>query len=102
MPGSRKLSGIGTLGQLLREDPQTAAEAFEWSRKAAEQGIWAAMFDVAWNYNKGIGVEQNLDLALRWYRKVARLRGDEVSRRNVAVLGGPWWRRLFTSKAIRR
>jgi len=58
-----------TLGSLLREDPSTAAEGLDLIKKAAEQGIWSAMFNLAVAYETGNDVSQNLDLALQWYQK---------------------------------
>lgn len=49
--------------------------AFEWYRKAANQGSAEAMTSVGWCLYKGIGVEPNLSDALSWLREAAT-KGD--------------------------
>jgi TPR repeat protein len=51
-------------------------EAFHWASKAAEQEYVKAEYAVAYFYEMGIGIEKNMDEAMRWY-KVAAEHGDE-------------------------
>ena len=46
-------------------------EAFNWFRKAAEQGHIEAQLSVAKCYNEGKGVSQNPKEAVKWFKKVA-------------------------------
>jgi TPR repeat protein len=48
-----------------------AAEAVVWFRKAADQGIPGAQFDLGEAYEKGMGVPQDNGQAALWYRKAA-------------------------------
>ena len=50
-------------------------QAFEWYRKAANQGCTEAMTAVGYCLYKGIGVEPNLSNALSWLKEAAT-RGD--------------------------
>jgi TPR repeat protein len=42
-----------------------------WYRKAAEQGLAGAQFNLSVSYDKGVGVTQDYAEALKWYRKSA-------------------------------
>lgn len=46
-------------------------EAFEWARRAAEQGLPKAEYTLGYYYEEGIGVESDLGAALMWYRRAA-------------------------------
>ena len=48
-------------------------QAFEWYRKAANQGCTEAMTSVGWCMYKGIGVEPNLSNALSWLKRQLRV-----------------------------
>jgi TPR repeat protein len=56
--------------------PQSEAEAFRWNAEAAHAGHRDAVLAMGWFYLNGIGVERNVELARKWYRKSAR-HGDE-------------------------
>ncbi len=43
----------------------------EWYRKAAAQGYVLAQMDLAYMFEKGVGVAPDLDEARRWYEKAA-------------------------------
>lgn len=51
-------------------------EAFRLNQIAAQSGMHDAVLAMGWFYLNGVGVEQNGEEALRWYRKSAR-QGDE-------------------------
>ncbi len=51
--------------------PKDSAEAAKWYRKAAEQGLAAAQFNLAVIYAGGDGVPPDHAEAARWYRKAA-------------------------------
>src|ERR1017187_3558352 len=51
------------------------AEAVNWYRKAAEQGLVAAQVKLGQCYESGVGVATNAVEAVNWYRKAA-LQGD--------------------------
>jgi uncharacterized protein len=53
----------------------SAAEAFRWSMRAAEQDYSHAMNDVGYDYPHGRGVLPDLSQALQWYLR-AVTRGD--------------------------
>jgi TPR repeat protein len=59
------------LGSLFSEDPLTADEGIDWIKKAAEQGIWTGMYNLALAYERGEGVPKNRELALQWFKKAA-------------------------------
>ncbi len=46
-------------------------EAAKWYRKAAEQGLAEAQFNLGVCYKKGEGVPQSYSEAVKWYRKAA-------------------------------
>jgi uncharacterized protein len=60
------------LGTLLSQNPATAEEGITWIQKAAAQGMWRAMFNLALAYETGKGVAQNRDLAIEWYERAAQ------------------------------
>lgn len=47
------------------------AEAAKWYRKAAEQGLATAQYDLGFMYYKGRGVPRHYSEAFKWYRKAA-------------------------------
>ena len=47
------------------------SQAVHWYRKAAEQGVAPAMFNVGVCHENGRGVPQDYCQALQWYRKAA-------------------------------
>ena len=46
-------------------------KAFEWFRKAAEQGLPPAQFNLGNSYRLGEGVKMDKSRAVGWYRKAA-------------------------------
>src|SRR5262249_21064652 len=58
-----------------KPDYQTAAR---WFRKAADYGVTDSQYNLAVLYARGIGVEQNLAEAYRWFALAAR-EGDAES-----------------------
>ncbi|SRR6266852_4771297 len=59
-------------GQHARED---ARKSFILNSQAAESGMRDAVLAMGWFYLNGVGVEQDIEQARRWYRKSAR-QGD--------------------------
>ena len=55
--------------------PQDHAEAVRWYRRAAEQGLAEAQYNLGVMYAKGEGVPQDHAEAMRWYRRAAE-QGD--------------------------
>ena len=55
-------------GEGVREDKE---EAVKWFRKAAEQGIAEAQFQLGNCYFNGEGVREDKTEALKWFRKAA-------------------------------
>ena len=53
-------------------------KAFDAMKKSADGGLLDAIGDVGMMYHYGIGVEQNFDEALKWYRKALELGGAEA------------------------
>ena len=51
--------------------PQDYAKAAEWYRKAAEQGVAAAQYNLGVIYANGQGVPQNITEARKWFEKAA-------------------------------
>ena len=62
--------------------PQDYGEAVRWYRRAAEQGIARAQFNLGLMYVKGQGVPQDDGEAARWYRKAAE-QGDPDAQNNL-------------------
>ena len=61
-------------------------EAAKWFKLAAEQDDPVAMDYLGEMYEKGWGVPQNIEEAIRWYRKAAH-EGSEEARKNLARMG---------------
>ena len=66
--------------------PKDYGDAVRWYRKAAEQGLAAAQFNLGTMYGDGQGVPQDHGEAARWYRKAAD-QGDANGQHN---LGGSY------------
>lgn len=49
------------------------ADAFPWYQKAAAKGHHMSMYSLGLCYYKGIGTESQLEVALEWFEKSARL-----------------------------
>jgi uncharacterized protein len=56
-------------GRGVPKDPE---KSFLLTAQAAEAGMRDAVLAMGWFYLNGIGVEQNIEQAERWYRKSAR------------------------------
>jgi hypothetical protein len=51
--------------------PQDDAEAVQWFRRAAEQGLAQAQHNLGFAYAKSRGVSQNNSEAVQWFRRAA-------------------------------
>jgi hypothetical protein len=51
--------------------PKDDAQSVSWYRKAAEQGLAEAQFNLGMSYSKAIGILQNHKEAASWFRKAA-------------------------------
>ncbi len=51
--------------------PQDDAEAVQWCRRSADQGLACAQFNVGFYYEFGKGVPQDVAEAVKWYRQAA-------------------------------
>ena len=50
---------------------QSYEKAVEWYRKAAEQGLARAQYNLGCMYENGTGVAQSYEKAVEWYQKAA-------------------------------
>ena len=75
-PAQRALGSLYERGQGVEKN---AANAFEWTKKAAEQNDPVAMFNLACYHDKGFGVKKNQQTALTWYRKAAEYGHPEAA-----------------------
>jgi TPR repeat protein len=57
---------------------QNLAEAAEWYRKAAEQGVTYAQNNLAVMYERGEGVPRDLRAALEWYKRADQDEQEQV------------------------
>jgi TPR repeat protein len=60
---------------MAKEHQKTQWRHFGLNSQAAESGMRDAVLAMGWFYLNGVGVEQDPELARRWYRKSAR-QGD--------------------------
>ena len=75
-PAQRALGSLYERGQGVEKN---AENAFEWTKKAAEQNDPVAMFNLACYHDKGVGVKKNQQTALTWYRKAAEYGHPEAA-----------------------
>ncbi len=75
-PAQRALGSLYERGQGVEKN---AANAFEGTKKAAEQNDPIAMFNLACYHDKGFGVKKNQQIALTWYRKAAEYGHPEAA-----------------------
>lgn len=75
-PAQRALGSLYERGQGVEKN---TANAFEWTKKAAEQNDPVAMFNLACYHDKGFGVKKNQQIALTWYRKAAEYGHPEAA-----------------------
>jgi TPR repeat protein len=66
-------------------EPRDYAQAADWFRRAAEQGLERAEFDLGLLYENGQGVPQDYARAALWFRKAAE-QGDAISQNSLGVL----------------
>ena len=59
------------LGKIYKLDRENYKEAAKWFRMAVEQNDPEAQYYLGTLYNFGDGVEEDIDEALKWYRKSA-------------------------------
>lgn len=80
---------------------QSDKEAFLWSRKAASKGLAKAEYAVGYFMEHGVGTEQNLEEARRWYiraagqgnpRAIARLNDKGPSKKEHQIRPSDWKR----------
>ncbi|KAI9598901.1 hypothetical protein BDF19DRAFT_347085, partial [Syncephalis fuscata] len=71
----------GVPGRFDRDD----RAAFEWCRKAVEQGLADAEYAFGYYHEAGIGVQMDKDVAIAWFRKAAA-GGSELARERVRQL----------------
>ena len=69
------------LGVMARSSEQAHA----WYRKAAEQGLAPAQYQLALTYLNGYGVEQSDEKAVDWYRKAAE-QGNATAQYNLGYM----------------
>jgi TPR repeat protein len=60
-------------------------EAFQWYRKAAEQGNPSAQINLGAMYAEGRGIDQDFQAALTWYLKAAQ-QGETLAYYNLGVM----------------
>jgi len=85
--GSGKCRGRGCLRRAARAGQGVARdekEAAKWYRRAAEQGLAAAQYNLAAMYVIGRGVPQSNAEALKWYRQAAD-QGDALAQFNLGM-----------------
>ncbi len=61
----------------------------KWYRKAADEACSDAMFQLAWEYDKGVGVKEDSVEAQRWYREAAQAGDSRAAGMLVAKRIGP-------------
>ena len=60
-------------------------KAFEWCKKAAEQGYARAQYNLGAMYENGDGVDQSDSMAMRWHAKAAA-QGHEQAQAQIAAI----------------
>lgn len=73
--------GFALSNGLLRQ-ARNPRKAMDWYRAAAEKGHPLAMYQLARAYDKGEGVEKDLNKALNWYDKAASVGVKEAAQRS--------------------
>ena len=58
--------------------PQDDANAFYWTKRAAEHGDWDAQYNLGTFYEAGIGTARDAEQAKRWYIAAAQQGQDEA------------------------
>ena len=67
--------------------PQDYARAVGWWRKAAEQGMAEAQYNLGIAYDNGQGIPQDYAEAMKWFRKAAE-QGYAKAQYNLGVIYG--------------
>ncbi|SFE87978.1 double zinc ribbon domain-containing protein [Succiniclasticum ruminis] len=67
------------------EEKGNLESAFQWYRKAAEQGDIEAQYHVGYMYDYGVGIGKNHKEAVVWYKKAAEL-GHAQAQCNLALI----------------
>lgn len=96
------LSALGKLMFIESNYYPERKNGFQMLEKAAAQGVWSAMYQVARVYELGDSdthIARDRDEALKVYRELVRL-GSPQAKSKVRELGGSWWRQKFNSKAL--
>ncbi len=57
----------------------------KWYRKAAEQGVAKAEFNLGLMYDNGLGVKQDYAKGAKWYRKAAK-KGNATAQYNLGLM----------------
>jgi len=57
----------------------------KWTRLAAEAGVLRGQVMLGWYYQRGVGLERDTDLAIKWYSLAAE-RGDPLAYTNLATI----------------
>nr|MCS5594368.1 sel1 repeat family protein [Porticoccaceae bacterium] len=65
--------------------PENAAEAVKWYRKAAEQGLAVAQYNLAQMYLRGEAVAEDKIQAYLWY-SLAKAQGHKGAKHNLEIL----------------
>jgi hypothetical protein len=78
-----------SVGQGVFQDDKEAAK---WTRKAAEQGVPQAQYNLGWMYAMGSGVPQSDTEAVQWFQKAAA-QGDVEAQRWLNALRMKKWGR---------
>ncbi|KAJ3335599.1 hypothetical protein HDU93_004931, partial [Gonapodya sp. JEL0774] len=79
--------------------PQSDALALQYAVLAAEQGLPRGMFALGYFYDNGIGVREDVEAAVAWYKEAAE-RGDAEALARLRDMGrGDWkWAKLADKK----
>ena len=65
--------------------PEDDREAIAWYRRAAEQGLAPAQYNLGVKYHNGDGVPQDFAEAVAWYRRAAE-QGHASAQRNLGLM----------------
>lgn len=60
-------------------------EALPWLKKAADQGLGCAQYEMGHAYEEGLGVEHDEEKAMEWYRLASKTFNEEASWGNPAL-----------------
>jgi TPR repeat protein len=79
-----------------KQFPADTSEAIRWITKAAEKNNRRAMYDLAYMYDNGKGVEKDTSLSLKWYKDCADA-GDAACQNNLGIKyrRGRWMKRDY-------